>query len=91
MANTSSAKKRNRQIITRRLHNMSLRSRARTSIKKVLASLASKDLTKAQENFKSAQSILDKMVSVGIYHRNKVARHKSRLNAKIKDLAISKA
>lgn len=86
MANTAQAKKRARQSEQARQHNASLRSKLRTAIKKVYLAIAGKDQTQAKTSFLGAQSIIDKMVSKGIIHSNKAARHKSRLNEKIKNL-----
>ena len=86
LANTAQAKKRARQAEVRRQHNMGFRSQLRTSIKKVLTAIASKDKKTAAASFKEAQPIIDKMVSKGIIHINKASRHKSRLNAQIKGL-----
>ena len=87
MANTAQAKKRARQSEVRRQHNMGMRSQLRTSLKKVHTAIASKDKKAANASFREAQPIIDKMVSKGIIHKNKAARHKSRMNAQIKDLA----
>lgn len=59
----------------------------RTYIKRVNAAIASGDQAKASEAFSTAMPVIDGMVSKGIMHKNKAARHKSRLNAKIKALA----
>ena len=87
MANSPQARKRARQAETNRKHNASLRSMFRTELKKVITAIASGDKTKAQEEFKAAVSMIDRMVSKNIIHKNKAARHKSRLNAKIKAMA----
>jgi small subunit ribosomal protein S20 len=87
LANTAQAKKRARQAEDHRQHNMGMRSQLRTAIKKVLAAIASKDKNVANSVFREMQPIIDKMVSKGIIHRNKAARHKSRMNAQIKVLA----
>jgi len=84
MANIKSAKKRARQAEVRRQRNASDRSMMRTTIKKVLKAIDSGDKTAAQGAFKSAASAVDKMASKGIIHKNKAARHKSRLSAKVK-------
>lgn len=86
MANTAQTRKRARQNITRRAHNISLRNRMRTFVKKVISALESGDKPAAQEAFKTAVPVLDTMVSKGIIHSNKAARHKSRLSAQIKAL-----
>ena len=86
MANTSQARKRARQAETRRRHNASQRSAMRTAIKKAIAAVESGDADAASAAYASAVPVLDKAVSHGIIHKNKAARHKSRLNAKIKAL-----
>ncbi len=70
----------------RRQHNASLRSRMRTSVKKVIAAIREGDKKSAQAAYKAAVPIIDTSVSKGITHRNKAARHKSHLNARIKAL-----
>ena len=87
MANSPQARKRARQNDKRRAHNASLRSLVRTKIKQVLASVNSGDAGASQDAFKQAVPVIDKMVSKGIIAKNKAARHKSRLNAKVKALA----
>jgi small subunit ribosomal protein S20 len=87
VANIKSAEKRARQAVKRRTHNVAARSRFRTSVKKVLAAIESGDKTQAAAAFKEAQPVIDTMVTKGIIHRNKAARHKRELNAKLKALA----
>ncbi|MFD1009237.1 MULTISPECIES: 30S ribosomal protein S20 [Oceanisphaera] len=86
MANIKSAKKRALQSEKRRKHNASRRSMVRTYVKKVIAAIASGDKENAQKAFNEAQPLLDRMATKGLIHKNKAARHKSRLNAKIKAL-----
>ncbi len=87
MANSASARKRVRQAVKNRQHNMSLRSKARTSIKKVITAIENGDKKAAQELFNEMVPVVDGVARKGLYHKNKIARHKSRLNAKIKALA----
>lgn len=87
MANSAGSRKRARQAEKRRQHNASLRSMVRTYIKKVDAALEAGDQSVAQEAFKVAQPILDSSVNKGIFHKNKIARIKSRLSKKIAGLA----
>ena len=87
MANTAQARKRARQAETHRQHNAGLRSRTRTSIKKVIAAIRSGDKEQAKTALQSATPIVDGMVNKGLIHRNKAARHKSRLSARIKAMA----
>lgn len=86
MANIASAKKRARQGEKLRLHNASHRSMFRTQIKKVVSAIESKDKEAAQAAYQAAVPVIDAMVSKGIIHKNKAARHKSRLNGHVKAL-----
>lgn len=86
MANTPQAKKRARQNEKNRKHNASLRSMARTYLKKVQASIEANKPDEAKAAFEKAQPIMDSMVNKGIFAKNKVARQKSRMNARIKAL-----
>ena len=86
MANTAQAKKRARQAEKHRQHNMSMRSQLRTSIKKIHGAIATNDKNAADSSYREAQPIIDKMVSKGLIHKNKAARHKSRINAQIKKM-----
>ena len=86
MANNPSSKKRARQAIKRRAHNMSLRSMVRTSIKKVKARIEANDYEEANTAFKEAAPYIDSMINKGIFTKNKAARTKSRLNSQIKAL-----
>ena len=87
MANSPQAKKRARQGEKRRQHNASLRSAVRTSIKKVLAAIAAGNAEEATSAYAAAVPVIDRMADKGIIHKNKAARHKSRLNAQVKALA----
>ena len=89
MANTVQAKKRARQNEKRRQHNASLRSMVRTYLKKVDAAIASGDQANAQEAYTAAVPVIDRMADKGIIHKNKAARHKSRLNTKVKALGAA--
>ena len=86
VANSPSAKKRARQAEKRRSHNASLRSMVRTYIKNVVKAIDAKDLDKAKTAYVAAVPVIDRMADKGIIHKNKAARHKSRLNARIKAL-----
>ena len=87
MANSPQAKKRARQAEKRRTHNASLRSLVRTKIKQVLAAIVTGDAAQAKAAYESAVPVIDRMADKGIIHKNKAARHKSRLNAQVKALA----
>lgn len=87
MANSAQAKKRARQNLKARKHNASLRSMVRTYIKRTVNAIAAGDQVIAAEAYKKAVPVIDRMVNKGIIHKNKAARHKSRLNAQVKALA----
>ena len=87
MANTVQARKRVRQANKARARNAAQKSNFRTSIKKVLKSLAEKNKDQSNSNFKEAMSVMDKLVVKGLIHKNKAARHKSRLNNHIQKIS----
>ncbi len=87
MANSPQARKRARQAEKRRAHNSSLRSLVRTVIKKVSAAVSSGDPVAAKTAYDSAIPVIDRMADKGIIHKNKAARHKSRLNTQVKALS----
>ena len=78
-----SALKANRQNIKRREHNRALRARLRTGLKSIRKSLDAKDVAGAKKALHSMQSLVDKMATKGIIHKNTASRYKSRLAAKI--------
>ena len=83
MANTAQAKKRARQAEKHRAHNSSIRSNMRTAIKKVAGSITAGNKEQAQTSYQTTMPIIDSMARKGIIHKNKAARHKSRLNKRI--------
>jgi small subunit ribosomal protein S20 len=87
----ASGRKRARQNLKLNAHNTSLRSKYRTAIKKVEKAIAAGDKAKATELFAQMQSIVDTIADKGIFHKNKAARDKSRLSAKVKALAAASA
>ena len=86
MANSPQARKRARQGETRRRQNASSRSMVRTYIKKVDAAIAGGDHGAATEAYNEAVPVIDRLADKGIIHKNKAARHKSRLNSAVKSL-----
>ncbi len=86
MANSPQAKKRAIQNEKSRKHNMGLRSMVRTYIKKVISAIEAGDKSAATAAYSAAVPIIDRMANKGIIHKNKAARHKSRLNTQIKAL-----
>ncbi len=87
MANTAQAKKRVRQAEKHRQHNASLRSMVRTYIKKVVLAIEAKNHQEAEKAYQEAVPLIDRMAGKGIIHKNKAARHKSRLLTHIRKLA----
>ena len=87
MANTKQAEKRARQAVKQRSQNMSQRSTLRSAIKKVQAAVATGDKAAALAVFKESVSTIDHIADKKIVHKNKAARHKSRLSAAVKGLA----
>jgi len=87
MANTAQARKRARQAVARNKHNSSLRSMLRTSIKRVRQAIEAGDKAAAAEVYRKATSVIDRVADKNIIHKNKAARHKSRLAAAVKALA----
>ena len=84
MANSAQARKRARQNSDQRDLNMSLRSTLRTAIKKVRKAIDAGDKTTAHAEFKTSMSVIDSIADKKIVHKNKAARHKSRLSGAIK-------
>ncbi len=87
MANTAQARKRVRQAEKSRQRNAGLRSRMRTQIKKCISAIRTGDKETAQQVFKGMVSEVDVMARKGLLHKNKAARHKSRLNSRIRAMA----
>lgn len=86
MANTAQARKRARQALKRRARNFSQRSELRTAIKSVRKAIAAGDKAAAQKVFIESTGIIDGIADKKVIHKNKAARHKSRLSAAIKAL-----
>lgn len=87
MANTKSAEKAARQAVKHRANNVANRSRLRTAIRKAGEAAASGNRETAAAGLREAQPVIDSMVNKGLIHRNKAARHKSRLAARAKAAA----
>ncbi len=83
----ASGLKRVRQDAKINTANVALRTRFRTVIKNVQKAVVAGDKAKATDLFKLAQQVIDSVADKGIFHKNKAARHKSRLSSKIKALA----
>ncbi|MGR8919504.1 MAG: 30S ribosomal protein S20 [Gammaproteobacteria bacterium] len=87
MANSAQARKRARQGEKRRIQNAGRRSLFRTRIKQVVKAIEAGDKAAAEGAYKIAVPIIDRMAGGGLLHKNKAARHKSRLAARIKAMS----
>ena len=86
MANTIQARKRARQALKRRGRNFSQRSELRTAIKRVRKAIEAGDKAAAQKILVESTGVIDSIADKKIIHKNKAARHKSRLSAAVKAL-----
>jgi small subunit ribosomal protein S20 len=87
VATHKSALKRDRQNKTRRLRNLTYKTKAKTAIKEVRLAIANKDIEAAKKSLPKAVSILQKVQSKGVLHRNNVSRKISRLTIQVHKLA----
>lgn len=91
MANTKQAAKRARQATKQRSHNMAQRTELRTAIKKVKVAIAAGDQAQAEAALKASTATIDSIADKNIIHKNKAARHKSRLHLAIKAIGAKAA
>ena len=87
MANSAQAAKRARQAVGRRSRNMSMRSKLRSAVAKTVRALDSGDAEQATAAYQEAKPVIDSMAGKGIISQNKAARHKHRLNKRLKALS----
>ena len=90
MANTKSAEKAARRAETNRTRNVALRSRMRSALRKVSDAVTAGNKTEASTALKEAQPVIDSLVNKNVIHRNKAARHKSALSARVKAMSAAK-
>jgi small subunit ribosomal protein S20 len=88
LANIKSAAKKARQAEKHRQHNAALRTRMRSAVKKAVKAVAGGDARQAADAYRAAVPEIDTLVSKGLVHPNKAARHKSRLNKAVKALNL---
>lgn len=91
MAHSAQARKRVRQNANANAHNAALRSKLRTAIKATRRAIEAGDASKATEVFKQSSKTIDIIADKNIIHKNKAARHKSRLAAALKQLSTTNA
>jgi small subunit ribosomal protein S20 len=87
VANIKSAKKRAKQSEERRVHNVALKSRMRTRMKSVLKAIQSGNKDAASAEYKAAIPEIDRAANKGLIQKNRAAKYKSRLNARLKAMA----
>jgi small subunit ribosomal protein S20 len=87
VANHASALKAHRQNVVNRERNRQLRSRLRTSLKALRSSLVAGKADEAKGSFSATVSLIDRMVTKGVIHRNAAARYKSRLTLRLRKIA----
>jgi small subunit ribosomal protein S20 len=87
VANTKSAEKAARQAEKHRERNVALRTRMRSAIRKVTTAIVAGKKDDAQATYRDAVPLIDTLVNKNIIHRNKAARHKSRLSSRIKAMS----
>jgi small subunit ribosomal protein S20 len=83
VASHASALKAHRQSLKNREHNRQFRSRLRGALKNVRSAIAGNDLAAARTALKQTISLIDRMASKGIIHRNAAGRYKSRLSTRL--------
>ena len=83
MASHASALKAHRQSLKNREHNRQFRSRLRNALRSVREAIDGSDLDGAKKALQETISLIDKMASKGIIHRNAAGRYKSRLAHRI--------
>ncbi|MCY6959715.1 MULTISPECIES: 30S ribosomal protein S20 [Clostridium] len=87
MANIKSAKKRVKVIKVKTLRNKMIKSALKTTIKKFEIAIQNKNVEEAKAAFAACVKSLDMAASKGVLHKNKAARSKSRLAAKLNGLS----
>jgi small subunit ribosomal protein S20 len=91
VASHASALKAHRQSLKHREHNREFRSKLRSALKSIRASLDAKDAEAVKGQFRSTVSLIDKMAQKGIIHHNAAARYKSRIQARLAKIAAPAA
>ena len=87
MPNSKDAAKRHKQSLKRRIHNRSIRSQVRTSVKTFEVAVAGKDKAVAETAYADFVKLIDTASGKGLYHRNTAARKKSRMHKRLVALA----
>ena len=83
LASHASALKAHRQSLKNREHNRQFRSRLRGALKSIRTAIDGNDLNAAKTALKQTISLIDRMASKGIIHKNAAGRYKSRLSTRL--------
>lgn len=83
MASHASALKAHRQNLKRREHNREFRAKLRSALKAIRSALDGKDVAGARQQLNKTVSLIDKLASKRIIHRNAAARYKSRIRTRL--------
>jgi small subunit ribosomal protein S20 len=83
VASHDSALKAHRQNVKRREHNRQLRTRLRTALRDIRAAIDGGNPNDVKDALRQTISLVDKMASKGMIHRNTAGRYKSRLAARV--------
>jgi small subunit ribosomal protein S20 len=84
-----SAQKRHRQSVTRQARNIAIRSRVRTSVRRLREAIAAGNTTEASERLLSAIRVINKAATKGVLHRNTASRKVSRLTLAVRKLSAA--
>lgn len=87
MAGTS-AEKRQRQNLKRRIRNRAVRSTVRNAQKRFELALKNRKVEEAQEAFSSTEKLIDTAARKGVFHKNTAARTKSRMQKRLNALKV---
>jgi len=91
VASHASALKAHRQSLKNREHNRQFRSKLRNALRGVRSAIDGKDLAAAKTALKETISLIDRMASKGIIHRNAAGRYKSRLASRFTSRSSQKS
>jgi small subunit ribosomal protein S20 len=83
VASHASALKAHRQSLKNREHNRQFRARLRGALKSIRAAIDGNDLTGAKKALRETTSLIDRMASKGVIHKNAASRYKSRLSGRL--------
>ncbi len=83
MASHASALKAHRQSVKNNERNRQYRSRLRNALRDIRSAVDGKNLDGAKDALKQTISLIDKMTSKGVIHRNAAGRYKSRLSRRV--------